>query len=101
MAQKNYRLCVSCRKTVHRDQLWRIVRIFPTHEIQLDQGMGRSAYVCPTVGCLQAAQKKNRLGRVLRSPIPSHIFQTLERRLTVNSRENRPKEGTQPAKSSQ
>ncbi|MGB7088046.1 MAG: YlxR family protein [Phormidesmis sp.] len=81
MAEKNYRLCISCRKTAHRDRLWRIVRTFPDHRIQLDEGMGRSAYLCPCARCLEAARKKNRLGRVLRSPIPPEIYQALSRRL--------------------
>ncbi len=81
MAEKNHRLCVSCRQVVHRDRLWRIVRTAPDHTVQLDTGMGRSAYLCPTPECLQLAQKKNRLGRLLRSPIPPEIFQTLENRL--------------------
>ncbi len=101
MAEKNYRLCVSCRKTLHKDELWRIVRTFPDHKIQIGEGMGRSAYVCPTKACVQAMQKKNRLGRVLRSPIPPPIFQALESRLEQFSRENRPKERTQPIKSNQ
>jgi uncharacterized protein len=82
MAEKNHRLCISCRKVMHRDQLWRIVRTFPEHHIQLDTGMGRSAYLCPQAECLQKVQKKNRLGRVLKAPIPIEIFQDLENRLT-------------------
>ena len=105
MAPKNHRLCVSCRKTLHKDDLWRIVRTSPNRVIQIDEGMGRSAYVCPTEECVQAMQKKNRLGRVLRSPIPPHIFQSLESRLEPRleplSHENRLKEHTQPAKSNQ
>lgn len=82
MAQKNYRLCVSCRKVLHRDQLWRVVRTFDNQQVQLDVGMGRSAYLCPNAHCLQTAQKKNRLSRMLRSPIPPKIFDTLESRLS-------------------
>ncbi len=81
MAEKNHRLCVSCRKVVHRDKLWRIVRTFPEHRIQLDTGMGRSAYLCPRADCLEAAQKKNRLSRVLKAPVPAEVFKTLENRL--------------------
>jgi uncharacterized protein len=47
----------------------------------LDQGMGRSSYLCPTVDCLQAAQKKNRLGRSLKAFVPSEVYQTLWQRL--------------------
>jgi len=84
MPEKNHRLCISCRTVVHRDRLWRIVRTFPDHQIQLDSGMGRSAYVCPSMECIQLAQKKNRLGRVLRSPIPAELFHQLESRLLKN-----------------
>ena len=85
MAEKNHRLCASCRKVAHRDQLWRIVRTFPEHHIQLDTGIGRSAYLCPRAECLEAAQKKNRLGRVLKAPVPAAIFQALERRLVEHN----------------
>lgn len=81
MAEKNHRLCVSCRKVVHRDQLWRIVRTFPEQRIQLDTGMGRSAYLCPRKDCLEAAKKKNRLSRVLKASVPAEVFQTLENRI--------------------
>lgn len=81
MAPKNHRLCVSCRETLPKEDLWRIVRTFPNHDVQLDEGMGRSAYVCPTPQCLSAAQKKNRLSRILKATVPSDIFQELEARL--------------------
>lgn len=54
----NYRRCISCRKVGLKDEFWRIVRVFPSGKVQLDQGMGRSAYICPETSCLQAAQKK-------------------------------------------
>jgi predicted RNA-binding protein YlxR (DUF448 family) len=50
-------------------------------KIQLDDGMGRSAYLCKNLDCLQLAQKKNRLGRSLRTPIPPEIFDILKARL--------------------
>lgn len=90
MAEKNHRLCLSCRKTAHRDMFWRVVRTFPEKRIQLDTGMGRSAYLCPQASCLGAAQKKNRLGRILRAPIPSEIYQALERRLNECDRPKNP-----------
>lgn len=81
MAEKNYRLCISCRQTAHRDTLWRVVRTFPDHQVQLDEGMGRSAYLCPQASCLEAAQKKNRLSRMLRTQVPPEIYQALSQRL--------------------
>jgi uncharacterized protein len=86
---KLQRCCVSCRKIAPKDNFWRIVRLHinspegsnPKPEIKLDQGMGRSAYICPNLQCLQQSQKKNRLGRSLHAEIPPQIFETLKSRL--------------------
>jgi predicted RNA-binding protein YlxR (DUF448 family) len=77
-----------------RDNFWRVVRVpiasspDPLTEstpksfrLQLDDGMGRSAYVCKKLECLQIAQKKNRLGRSLRTPVSPEIFDILKSRL--------------------
>lgn len=56
--QPNYRRCISCRRVGVKQEFWRIVRVYPSGQLQLDQGMGRSAYLCPQASCLQAAQKK-------------------------------------------
>ncbi|MCU0523589.1 MAG: YlxR family protein [Elainella sp. Prado103] len=78
----NYRRCVSCRKVDHKSAFWRVVRVFPSQEVQLDQGMGRSAYLCPSQDCLQLAQKKDRIGRSLRVAVPTALYQTLGQRLS-------------------
>ena len=77
----NYRRCISCRRVALKQEFWRIIRVNPSGQLQLDRGMGRSAYLCPQVECLQAAQKKNRLGRSLRTSIPSGVYDTLWQRL--------------------
>lgn len=77
----NYRCCISCRKIAHKSTFWRIVRVYPSHQVQLDIGMGRSAYLCPEETCLQLAQKKGRLGRVLKATVPEVVFQLLRQRL--------------------
>lgn len=79
--EQDYRRCISCRKTAHRSTFWRIVRVFPSRTVQLDEGMGRSAYLCPNASCLQKAQKKNALGRSLRVPVPPELYQALWQRL--------------------
>jgi hypothetical protein len=79
--QPNYRRCVSCRRVAPKSEFWRIVRVHPSRAVQLDQGIGRSAYICPSASCLHTAQKKNRLGRSLKAPIPEEIYQTLWQRL--------------------
>jgi len=94
LALKLHRRCVSCQCVAMRDNFWRVVRVPiaqadihgvdgnpPQFQIQLDDGMGRSAYLCKKLECLQIAQKKNRLGRSLRTQIPSEIFDILKSRL--------------------
>ncbi|MGK7930657.1 MAG: YlxR family protein [Microcystaceae cyanobacterium] len=75
----NYRRCLSCRRVAPKEAFRRIVRVHPSRQVQLDQGMGRSAYLCPQLSCLERAQQKNRLGRALklRTSVPEHIYQKL------------------------
>jgi uncharacterized protein len=80
----NYRCCNSCRKVGLKQEFWRIVRVFPSGQVQLDQGMGRSAYICPNVSCLTVAQKKNRLGRSLHAAVPEVLYQELWQRLAAS-----------------
>jgi predicted RNA-binding protein YlxR (DUF448 family) len=77
----NYRRCISCRLLAPKESFWRIVRLHPSGQVQLDRGMGRSAYICPQLSCLQLARQKNRLGRALKANIPETIFTTLQERL--------------------
>ena len=77
----NYRRCISCRKVAPKESFWRVVRVYSSGQIQLDRGMGRSAYICPQSECLKKAQTKNRLGRSLKAKIPEHIYQRLQTRL--------------------
>lgn len=100
MALKLHRRCISCQCIASRDTFWRVVRVpiastdhnpneakheakhdQAQNQIQLDHGMGRSAYLCQKLECLQLAQKKNRLGRSLRTQIPPEIFDILKSRL--------------------
>ena len=79
---KDERRCISCRKLAPRSEFWRVVRCSPSKEIKIDDGrreriQGRSAYLCQTVDCLQAAQKKNRLSRSLKAPVRDDIYQQL------------------------
>ncbi len=73
----NYRRCVSCRRVAPKADFWRVVRVYPGGEVRLGEGMGRSAYLCPTQDCLRAAQRKNRLGRALRAKVPDNVYKTL------------------------
>lgn len=83
----NYRRCLSCRQVGLKQAFWRIVRVYPSGKVQLDVGMGRSAYICPQENCLKAAQKKNRLGRALRVSVSEELYQMLWQRLTTKVEE--------------
>ncbi|MGG6237567.1 YlxR family protein [Nodosilinea sp. AN01ver1] len=79
--QPNYRRCISCRRVGPKTDFWRLVRVYPDRTVQLDAGMGRSAYLCPQADCLRQAQKKGRLGRALKTNVPEDLYQTLWQRL--------------------
>ncbi|MBE9222222.1 YlxR family protein [Cyanobacterium stanieri LEGE 03274] len=80
MPPKNYRRCVSCGLISSKHDFIRVVRNFPSHHITINQGMGRSAYVCPRLECITIAQKKKRLGRTLRTTMPPEIYDQLKSR---------------------
>lgn len=82
---KNYRRCISCRKLAHKNDFWRIVRTHPSYQIKLNQGMGRSAYLCPKSDCLQMAQKKNRLARSLKINVAKEFYIDLWQVLANNN----------------
>jgi uncharacterized protein len=82
------RMCVVTRQLVHRSKLWRVVRVGPG-VVVLDTGQGRSAYVARTVDVVRLARTKNKIGRALRTNVPPHIYDELERRaLKIQERES-------------
>ena len=76
--EPNYRRCISCRIVAPKGHFLRVVREHSTGKIELNQGMGRSAYICWSLDCIRQAQKKKRLERALRSPISPDLYSTLE-----------------------
>jgi len=84
----NYRRCISCRRVGTKTEFWRIVRLFPSGKVELDQGMGRSAYICPHPDCLHKAQRKNKLGRSLKETVPETVYETLWQRLGQENNHN-------------
>ncbi|AGY57380.1 YlxR family protein [Gloeobacter kilaueensis] len=74
---KHQRRCISCRRLDDRASFWRIVRVHPGWQIQLNRGMGRSAYLCPCEECLRQAQRKNRLARALKARVDETFYELL------------------------
>jgi uncharacterized protein len=77
---KNHRRCVGCRRVADRQEFWRVVRV--NGVAQLDEGLGRSAYLCPNPNCLAAARKKNTLARALKATVTADIYQSLNQRFS-------------------
>lgn len=75
------RRCVVCRTLRDRRELWRVVRQ-AEGGVVLDQGMGRSAYLCPQLSCLEEARKRRRLQRALRCPLDERLLDVLMQRLS-------------------
>jgi hypothetical protein len=82
--QPNLRRCIVCRKLAPKQDFYRVVRVHPTHEVVLDEGMGRSAYLCREESCIVATHKKNRLGKALKASIPDVIYRELTCRCAKN-----------------
>ena len=74
------RRCVACRALVDRRQLWRVIR---DHQdgLVLDDGMGRSAYLCRNEECLEESCRRKRLQKALRCQIPASVVEMLQKRL--------------------
>jgi predicted RNA-binding protein YlxR (DUF448 family) len=51
----------------------------------LDQGMGRSAYLCPTESCFEEAKRRKRLQKALRCQVSDSIYAALAQRLNATS----------------
>ena len=74
------RRCVTCRELLDRQQLWRVIRL--AHGgLALDQGMGRSAYLCRDLTCLEEARRRKKLQKALRCQVADSIYAALEQRL--------------------
>lgn len=74
------RRCVACRKLFDRSILWRVIRDH-WDGVLLDQGMGRSAYLCPQESCFEEAQRRKRLQKALRCQVPDSVLEELRQRL--------------------
>ena len=74
------RRCVACRQLLDRRLLWRVVR---DHKdgVLLDQGMGRSAYLCTKEACMEEALRRKRLQKALRCQVPNSVVEVLQKRL--------------------
>ena len=82
MIQKSpaMRLCIACRKTFDRNNLLKITN---DHKlgIMVNQGMGRSAYICKSKKCYTDSKLKKKLQKALKSILNPDFFDIFEREI--------------------
>ncbi len=71
------RRCISCKATFNRENLLKITRD-NNLGILINQGSGRSAYICKTATCFRDSKIKKKLQRALRSSIDQKIFKIID-----------------------
>jgi len=77
---------VACRTVRDKNDLIRLVRT-PEGEIRVDptgKQSGRGSYLCRTLDCLRAAQKRKSLDRAFKAPIPAETWARLEEQLAMS-----------------
>ena len=82
MIQKSpvMRMCISCRTTYDRENLFKITN---DHKlgIMLNQGMGRSAYICKSKKCCRDSKLKKKLQKALKSDFELDFFDIFGREI--------------------
>ena len=75
------RLCISCRKTYDRRNLFKITK---DHEqgIVFNKGMGRSAYVCRSKKCYSDSKIKKKLQKALKTSLDHAFIDIFEKEIT-------------------
>ncbi len=75
------RQCVGCGEMKGKKEMMRVLKT-AEGEICLDvtgKKNGRGAYVCKSLGCLQAARKNKGLERSFKISIPQEVYEELEK----------------------
>ena len=82
MIQKSpvMRKCISCRITFNRKNL---LKITDDHKlgIMLNQGMGRSAYICKSKKCYSDSKLIKKLQKALKRTLNPEFFDIFEREI--------------------
>ena len=75
------RLCISCRKTYDRKDLLKITKDH-NQGIMLQNGMGRSAYICKSKNCYSDSKIKKKLQKALKTSLEPKFIDTFEKEIT-------------------
>ncbi len=72
------RMCVVCKKRLSKGELVRVVAAPDGVKIDADGKLqGRGAYLCKESVCVERCIKKKVLDRVLKTEVPSEIYEAL------------------------
>ena len=74
------RLCIACRKSYNRKNLLRITK---DHKqgIMLQNGMGRSAYICKSKKCYSDTKLKKKLQKALKILLEPEFIEIFEKEI--------------------
>ena len=75
------RLCISCRKTYDRKNLFKITKDYK-RGIMFDKGMGRSAYVCKAKKCYSDSKIKKKLQKALKTYLEAEFIEIFKKEIT-------------------
>ena len=86
MIQQNpvMRICISCRKTFDRKNLFKITK---DHKqgVMFHEGMGRSAYICQSKKCYSDSKIKKKLQKALKTFLEPEFMEIFEKEITSNN----------------
>ena len=75
------RLCISCRKTYDRKDLFKITKDH-NQGIMFQRGMGRSAYICNSKNCYLDSKMKKKLQKALKTSLEPEFIEIFEKEIT-------------------
>ena len=75
------RICISCRKTYDRKNLFKITKD-NKQGIMLQKGMGRSAYICKSAKCYSDSKIKKKLQKALKTSLEPEFIDFFEKEIT-------------------
>ena len=75
------RICISCRKIYDRKHL---IKITKDHKqgIMIQNGMGRSAYICKSKKCYSDSKIKKKLQKSLKTLLEAEFIEFFEKEIT-------------------
>ena len=74
------RICISCRKAYDRKNLLKITK---DHKkgIMIQEGMGRSAYICKSKECYSDSKIKKKLQKALKTSLEAEFIDIFEKEI--------------------